>query len=251
MTAGIAALIVVAGTPAAADRSPSRTGLRAQHAALTARARSALYELYAQDAQLARARANERRQAARVAALDEQVRTQTGIVQTARANLGVARNDLRQRILERYKSDRLDPLEVLLGSNSLADALHRADTLQQVQSGDRDLVERTLAARDELDGQLRSLQAARNLTVSEHYDPHEVTAYEELLTDAIRGVTMRFARQDYVEEAWRIVDPVLDDATPVFEYEPGSWGPAEASRVAPAGGWVDLLAAEHAPAATT
>jgi len=90
-----------------------------------------------------------------------------------------------------------------------------------------------------------------NLTVSEHYDPHEVTAYEELLTDAIRGVTMRFARQDYVEEAWRIVDPVLDDATPVFEYEPGSWGPAEASRVAPAGGWVDLLAAEHAPAATT
>jgi len=90
-----------------------------------------------------------------------------------------------------------------------------------------------------------------NLTVSEHNDPHEVTAYEELLTDAIRGVTMRFARQDYVEEAWRIVDPVLDDATPVFEYEPGSWGPAEASRVAPAGGWVDLLAAEHAPAATT
>jgi 3D (Asp-Asp-Asp) domain-containing protein len=96
------------------------------------------------------------------------VQTQTGIVQTARANLGAARNDLRQRILERYKSDRLDPVEVLLGSSSLEDALRRADTLQQVQSGDRDLVERTLAARDELAGQLRSLQAAKDLAVSEH-----------------------------------------------------------------------------------
>ncbi len=166
-TAGIAALLVVAGTPAAADRSPSTAGLRAQHAALSARARSALYELYAQDAQLARARADERRQAARVAALDEQVTTQTGIVKTARINLAVARGDLRQRILERYKSDRLDPLEVLLASSSLEDAMHRADTLQQVQSGDRDLVERTLGARDELAGQLRSLQAAKTLAVRE------------------------------------------------------------------------------------
>ena len=56
-----------------------------------------------------------------------------------------------------------------------------------------------------------------NLTVSEHYDPHEVGAYEELLTDAMKGISTRFARQDYVEEAWRIVDPILDDATPVFE----------------------------------
>ena len=87
-----------------------------------------------------------------------------------------------------------------------------------------------------------------NLTVSEHYDPNEVGAYEELLTDALKGVATRFARQDYVEEAWRIVDPVLDDVTPVFEYEPGSWGPSEVSRVTPAGGWVDVLAAEK-PAA--
>lgn len=91
-----------------------------------------------------------------------------------------------------------------------------------------------------------------NLTVSEHSYPHEVGAYEELLTDAIKGVATRFARQDYVEEAWRIVDPVLDDATPVFEYDPGSWGPPEASRVAPEGGWVELLhEAEAASPATT
>ena len=82
------------------------------------------------------------------------------------------------------------------------------------------------------------------LTVSEHSDPTEMSAYEELLTDAIRGVTARFARQDYVEEAWRIVDPVLDDATPVHAYDPASWGPAEANgAVAPAGGWVNPIAA--------
>jgi glucose-6-phosphate 1-dehydrogenase len=82
------------------------------------------------------------------------------------------------------------------------------------------------------------------LTVSEHTDPTEMSAYEELLTDAIRGVPARFARQDYVEEAWRIVDPILDDATPVYEYDPASWGPAEANgAVAPAGGWVNPIAA--------
>ena len=58
--------------------------------------------------------------------------------------------------------------------------------------------------------------------------------------DAIRGVSARFARQDYVEEAWRIVDPVLDDAAPVWSYEPGSWGPAQVERsLAPSGGWLD------------
>ena len=83
------------------------------------------------------------------------------------------------------------------------------------------------------------------LTVSDHADPHEMTAYEELLTDAIRGVPARFARQDYVEEAWRIVDPVLDGATPIHEYEPGSWGPAEADgQVAPDGGWFTPAAAD-------
>ena len=90
-----------------------------------------------------------------------------------------------------------------------------------------------------------------NLKVSEHVDPHEVGAYEELLTDAIRGVSTRFARQDYVEDSWRIVDAILDDATPVFEYEPGSWGPPEASRVAPSGGWIDMLEADAVSAATT
>jgi glucose-6-phosphate 1-dehydrogenase len=79
------------------------------------------------------------------------------------------------------------------------------------------------------------------LVASERLDPVELVAYEELLHDALQGVSARFARQDYVEEAWRIVDPVLGDASPVFEYEPGTWGPPEAARLAPAGGWYDPL----------
>ncbi len=47
-----------------------------------------------------------------------------------------------------------------------------------------------------------------------------------------------FAREDYVEEAWRIVDPVLKAGTPVHEYEPHTWGPAEAdTQLSPPGGW--------------
>ena len=61
---------------------------------------------------------------------------------------------------------------------------------------------------------------------------------ERVLGEAIAGDTTLFAREDYVEEAWRIVDPVLKASTPVYDYEPGSWGPREVDQsVAPAGGW--------------
>ena len=52
-------------------------------------------------------------------------------------------------------------------------------------------------------------------------------AYERVLSDAMAGDATLFAREDYVEEAWRIVDPVLKAGTPVHEYEPKTWGPAE------------------------
>ena len=78
------------------------------------------------------------------------------------------------------------------------------------------------------------------LVIAEASDPAEMGAYEELLFDALHGNSVRFARQDYVEEAWRIVDPVLGDGIPVHEYEPGTWGPSEANTlVAPEGGWFD------------
>jgi glucose-6-phosphate 1-dehydrogenase len=65
----------------------------------------------------------------------------------------------------------------------------------------------------------------------------EMDAYERVLGDAMAGDSTLFAREDYVEEAWRIVDPVLQAGTPVFEYEPKTWGPAEVERVTPPGGW--------------
>ena len=67
----------------------------------------------------------------------------------------------------------------------------------------------------------------------------EMDAYERVLGDAMAGDSTLFAREDYVEEAWRIVDPVLKAGTPVFEYEPKTWGPAEVERVTPPGGWAN------------
>jgi glucose-6-phosphate 1-dehydrogenase len=59
----------------------------------------------------------------------------------------------------------------------------------------------------------------------------EMGAYERLIGDAMRGDSNLFARADGVEAAWRVVEPILGDATPVYEYEQGSWGPAEANDV--------------------
>jgi len=68
----------------------------------------------------------------------------------------------------------------------------------------------------------------------------EMDAYERVLGDAMQGDATLFAREDYVEEAWRIVDPVLKAGTPVYEYEPGTWGPKEVdSRARPFCGWLD------------
>jgi glucose-6-phosphate 1-dehydrogenase len=63
--------------------------------------------------------------------------------------------------------------------------------------------------------------------------------YEELLGDAMAGNQTWFAREDYVEEAWRIVDPILDEQN-VIEYKAGTWGPEEADKLLePHGGWWD------------
>ena len=78
------------------------------------------------------------------------------------------------------------------------------------------------------------------LVALDHGSANEMDAYERVLGDAMAGDATLFAREDYVEEAWRIVDPVLQAGTPVYEYEPGAWGPAEVNqRIAPADGWND------------
>jgi glucose-6-phosphate 1-dehydrogenase len=59
--------------------------------------------------------------------------------------------------------------------------------------------------------------------------------YERLLGDALEGDSSLFARQDTVEAAWRIVEPVLDGAVGVHQYRPGTWGPHDASHLARSG----------------
>ena len=68
---------------------------------------------------------------------------------------------------------------------------------------------------------------AVEMVASRHPRPDEMEAYERVLGDAMAGDATLFAREDYVEEAWRIVDPVLKAGTPVYEYEKGTWGPSE------------------------
>jgi len=83
------------------------------------------------------------------------------------------------------------------------------------------------------------------LVASRHPSSEEMEAYERVLTDAMAGDATLFARQDYVEEAWRIVDPVLKAGTPVYEYDKGTWGPGEVQKVSPAGGWQNPIAADQ------
>jgi glucose-6-phosphate 1-dehydrogenase len=63
-------------------------------------------------------------------------------------------------------------------------------------------------------------------------------AYERLLGDAMLGDATLFARQDVVEAAWAIVDPVIHGPSALFDYERGTWGPPQADAlVADVGGW--------------
>jgi glucose-6-phosphate 1-dehydrogenase len=76
------------------------------------------------------------------------------------------------------------------------------------------------------------------MVVSRHPRADEMDAYERVLGDAMAGDPTLFAREDYVEEAWRIVDPVLKAGTPLSEYDPNTWGPSGTDqKVEPVGGW--------------
>jgi glucose-6-phosphate 1-dehydrogenase len=89
-----------------------------------------------------------------------------------------------------------------------------------------------LADDEKLTGALKEL-VGTPATIADEKD-----AYERVLTDAMEGDATLFARQDYIEEAWRIVDPYLKSDSPVYGYEPKSWGPSEADKMVLAtGGW--------------
>jgi glucose-6-phosphate 1-dehydrogenase len=71
-----------------------------------------------------------------------------------------------------------------------------------------------------------------------HQDPEEMEPYERLIGDALVGDATLFGDEASVEAAWAVVDPILGTATPVYPYDPGTWGPREADRiVAHHGGW--------------
>jgi glucose-6-phosphate 1-dehydrogenase len=82
------------------------------------------------------------------------------------------------------------------------------------------------------------------IVAGHHPGADERDAYERVLGDAMAGDATLFAREDSVEEAWRIVDPVLKNPPRLGEYEPNSWGPSEGDqRVSPMGGWQDPVMA--------
>jgi len=98
----------------------------------------------------------------------------------------------------------------------------------------------SLGARAKGPGEQMVCEAAE-LKVVHHPTADDLDAYERLLVDAMAGDAILFAREDGVEAAWHVVQPILDDVTPVHEYAPGSWGPKEADALtADVGGW-------HAP----
>jgi glucose-6-phosphate 1-dehydrogenase len=96
----------------------------------------------------------------------------------------------------------------------------------------------SLGARAKVEGEV---MAGENIELVAHEDPgDDMPPYERLLGDALRGDSALFTREDSVEAAWCVVDPVLGDVTPVHEYEPGTWGPREADEIAAdIGGWHD------------
>jgi glucose-6-phosphate 1-dehydrogenase len=99
-----------------------------------------------------------------------------------------------------------------------------------------------LGARSKLPGQ--GMKGEDVELVLQEETAKDAPPYERLLGDAMHGDPERFAREDTVEAAWRVVDPVLNNATPVYEYRPGSWGPREADHLTrQKNGWHELASA--------
>ena len=84
--------------------------------------------------------------------------------------------------------------------------------------------------------------------IARHQSAGEKSPYERLLHNAIIGDTSLFTRDDSVEAAWRVVDPVLSGGQPVIEYEPGTWGPTAATSIVSEGAaWNDPQTEVTAP----
>jgi len=86
----------------------------------------------------------------------------------------------------------------------------------------------------------RMMATQIELAAVDHAQGDKVDAYERLLTDAMRGDSLLFVREDAVEASWKVVQHLLGNVTPAYVYQPGSWGPSEADSLATdVGGWHD------------
>lgn len=102
-----------------------------------------------------------------------------------------------------------------------------------------------LAARVKRDGK-EFVGDQRELVMVEE-EPGEQSPYERLLTDAMAGDPSLFTREDAIEAAWAVVDPVLKNHAPAHRYRRGSWGPRQADRLlAPGGAWQNPQPTRHA-----
>ncbi len=96
----------------------------------------------------------------------------------------------------------------------------------------------TVGARVKTPG--KSMTGTDTELIAHHHPDDEMTPYERLLGDALAGNSALFTRGDTVEAAWRVVEPILGNAVPIIEYQPGTWGPVEAVQVmADSGRWHD------------
>ena len=86
-----------------------------------------------------------------------------------------------------------------------------------------------LGVRSKIPGEGMAGQRVELLAVSNVVG--QMGPYERLLGDAMKGDATLFAREDMVEAEWRVVDHILGGSIPVHEYQPGTWGPAEADRI--------------------
>jgi 3D (Asp-Asp-Asp) domain-containing protein len=157
--------ILTAAAPAAADHAAD---LRATRAHLAARQRSALYALYSSDSTIARARAAAATAGSRAQALSRQVTVAREEVAVARHNLDLSRHNLMLRLRAWYKNGgTVDPLELILTSKSIDDALSQDDAYQRITAQDQQVMDAARNAGQEYRSALTRVTTARSEALAE------------------------------------------------------------------------------------
>ncbi|HEY9678921.1 MAG TPA: glucose-6-phosphate dehydrogenase [Drouetiella sp.] len=118
------------------------------------------------------------------------------------------------------------------------------EILNESQSGDEGYYRFRLSPKEEIGQGIKIKKPGEAMTgsigelVIQPNEQDQMPPYERLLGDAINGDSTLFSREDAVEAAWRVVDPIIGDATPVYKYDKGTWGPSEVEeKVKPKFGW--------------